>query len=108
MQRGQKITLSNVFVFKTKTFDNVIFWPLCMLFSIGKQKFSTLVRNYVSSDYTLANLIENVELSAFQYQLTTYRWKLLFFWMFFIFLQNRDKGYGKSVHTSKRHLSTSF
>ena len=84
MQRGQKITLSNVFV------------------------FSTLVRNYVSSDYTLANLIENVELSAFQYQLTTYRWKLLFFWMFFIFLQNRDKGYGKSVHTSKRHLSTSF
>ena len=84
MQRGQKITLSNVFV------------------------FSTLVRDYVSSDYTLANLIENVELSAFQYQLTTYRWKLLFFWMFFIFLQSRDKGYGKSVHTSKRHLSTSF
>ena len=71
MQRGQKITLSNVFV------------------------FSTLVRDYVSSDYTLANLIENVELSAFQYQLTTYRWKLLFFWMFFIFLQSRDKGYGK-------------
>ena len=76
MQRGQKITLLNVFV------------------------FSTLVRNYVSSDFTLASLIESVELSVFQYQLTTYRWKLLFFWMFFLFLQNRDRGYGKSVQAN--------